>query len=185
MTTRKMIVRDGVAINAIVAGDDWKAPEGVLVVASETASIGDSYDGSAFHAPPAPPLSLADARSARAASVDAHRDALILAGFSYDFGKAGVHLLDQRDADDTMAWLTVKLLAADMVAAGKGGDPLLLRSADNVTFATTAAEAEAAMSAMAIWRSAIAARAWALKDQIAKASAEQIDRIDIAAGWPG
>lgn len=52
MTTRKMLVKDGVAINAVVADDDWQPPEGTVAIWSDTAAIGDSYDGTAFTSSP-------------------------------------------------------------------------------------------------------------------------------------
>ena len=44
----------------VVEGDGSQPPEGFLLVASETAAIGDSYDGESFisNEPPPPPRNL-------------------------------------------------------------------------------------------------------------------------------
>jgi hypothetical protein len=49
-TFRAALVENGVVVNTIIADEDF-AIEGYLVVPSETAEIGDLYDGEAFVRP--------------------------------------------------------------------------------------------------------------------------------------
>jgi hypothetical protein len=49
-TFRAALVEDGVVVNTIIADEDF-AIDGYLVVPSETAEIGDVYDGETFTRP--------------------------------------------------------------------------------------------------------------------------------------
>ncbi len=54
---RYALIKDGVVFNTILLedGSDWAPDEGVTAVKSETANIGDSYDGETFTSPPVTP----------------------------------------------------------------------------------------------------------------------------------
>jgi hypothetical protein len=56
MIERYVIVENGVVINAVVHDEEsgWNPPEGTLLIKTETASIGDMFDGTNFTSPPAP-----------------------------------------------------------------------------------------------------------------------------------
>lgn len=124
-------------------------------------------------------------KDAMQAAVNAKRDAVIAAGYRHNFGgSAGIRTLDQRDARDETAWLSVKLMAADMVAAGQGASTISIRDSSNATFTCSANVAVSAMSAMGVWRSEVSAWSWALKDEIAAADDEDLATIDINDGWP-
>ena len=73
---RYMVIKAGVAVNAIGVSDPDQFPH-MELVASETARIGDLWDGTAFTAPPVDPdaaaaeaLHLADAQARGAAKAD-------------------------------------------------------------------------------------------------------------------
>ncbi len=56
--SRVAVVKDGVVVNVIEAGPDFRLP-GFTLVASDVAGVGWLYDGKAFKAPtPAPPPSV-------------------------------------------------------------------------------------------------------------------------------
>jgi hypothetical protein len=56
-TFRAALVQNGVVVNTIIADEDF-AIEGYLVVPSDTAEIGDIYDGEVFTRPtPEPAMS--------------------------------------------------------------------------------------------------------------------------------
>ncbi|WP_139802576.1 hypothetical protein [Aurantimonas sp. 22II-16-19i] len=130
---------------------------------------------------------VADHRDCLLAAINARRDAVIAAGYQHNFGAtAGIRRLDQRDARDDTAWLSVKLLASDLIAAGQGSQAIQIRDAGNETFSTSAETADAAMSAMGVWRSAVSSHSWTLKDAVNAAADEAaLDAIDITEGWPG
>lgn len=119
-------------------------------------------------------------------AVNAKRDTMIMAGFTYDFGAtAGTRTLDQRNEADAVNWLGLSAMADKMIAAGSGSAMLSLRDASNSTLEASANTIAAAMVAMAQWRSAIMAHSWTIKDQIeAAADQEALDEIVVETGWP-
>ncbi|QGM46743.1 hypothetical protein [Methylocystis heyeri] len=54
--TRTALIKGakGPVEHVVLAGKDWVFPEGYTAVASETANVGDVYDGAGFTAPPSP-----------------------------------------------------------------------------------------------------------------------------------
>lgn len=46
--TRTALIQSGTVINVIIDSEHYQPPDGMTTVASETAQIGDSYDGSKF-----------------------------------------------------------------------------------------------------------------------------------------
>lgn len=134
-----------------------------------------------------PAALLEDRRARKLAAINAKRDALIGAGYRHNFGaSAGWRTLDQRHVGDETAWLSVKLRASDLIAAGDGSQIIRMRDAANQCFLTSAETADAAMSAMGVWRADISGHSWDLKDAVEAAEdAAAIDAIDIEAGWPG
>lgn len=121
-----------------------------------------------------------------ATSVNDRRDAVIAAGFAHDFGEGvGVRVLDQRGPADETAWLGLKLMTSELVAADAGETPVSIRDAANGTFECSAAVASQAISAMGAWRAAVSKRGWDLKDAVSAAENQnELDEIDISSGWP-
>jgi hypothetical protein len=67
------VIEGGAVANVIVADSEWTAPDGVtaiLIPSGDQVGIGYAYDGSAFSAPVIQ-VSLADAKSAQCAAIDA------------------------------------------------------------------------------------------------------------------
>lgn len=125
---------------------------------------------------------LADLKGMRSQEVNARRDEVIAGGYHHPFGgTVGTRILDQRDARDETAWLTVERKAGKLPA----DTPFPIRDARNDTFMTTAGAAVTAMDAMADWRMAVSQHSWNLKDAI-EAAVDQaaLDDIDITADWP-
>lgn len=166
-----------------VAFTAWKAAGGVPTPWPRNEA--GEQDDDALRAVLAPYGLFLTRKDALKAAVNAKRDAVIAAGYRHNFGgSAGIRTLDQRDARDETAWLSVKLMAADMVAAGQGASTISIRDASNATFTCSANVAVSAMSAMGVWRSEVSAWSWALKDEIAAADDEDLATIDINDGWP-
>ena len=168
---------------------DAFAPELAEAMVACEADVAQGWrtDGKTFSPPVPPEFDLDAAKGAASAAVNARRDAIIGGGYRHNFGStAGIRTLDQRDAKDETAWLTIKINAMEAVAAGAGALPIPIRDAGNETFEVSAAVASAAMTAMAQWRSAVSQRSWDLKDEI-EAAADQaaLEAIDIEADWPG
>jgi len=44
----------GLVTNTVVANEDWEPPEGYIAIQSDTAGIGDTWDGTQFIRPPEP-----------------------------------------------------------------------------------------------------------------------------------
>ncbi|CUW37699.1 conserved protein of unknown function [Magnetospirillum sp. XM-1] len=70
---RTAIIENGIVTNVVMhdSGSDWVAPEGAALVASETASLGDCWDGSQFTAQPPSPEQINAGIRARLAETDA------------------------------------------------------------------------------------------------------------------
>jgi hypothetical protein len=75
---RKAVIEDGKVGNVIVASEDFQ-PDGMLLVSSDAAQIGDLYEDGKFTSPPPPPITRAQ--------VDAERDRRTATGFVFN-GKA-------------------------------------------------------------------------------------------------
>lgn len=180
----RFAVIDGEAVVNIIEAEPGFAIAGMTLVASEIAGTGWSYDGSSF----LPPLLPLDQRKAdRAAAVNRKRDALLSGGYTHDFGAAGVHVLQTRDADDRINWLTSQAAYQAAVASGLGGElGAEFRTAGNQRITLTFLEGLNVLLAMAAWGKAVFGRSWDLKDAIAAAADDAaLDAIDIEAGWPG
>jgi hypothetical protein len=57
---RTTLIENGSVVSVIATGGDYQPPNGVTAVASDTANIGDHYDGTSFSRSPAPAPSQAD-----------------------------------------------------------------------------------------------------------------------------
>ncbi|AEI71089.1 hypothetical protein [EBPR siphovirus 2] len=128
---------------------------------------------------------LAERKAQMMREVSNLRDAKLTAGYAHDFGPEGIHLLQTRDADDKLNWLTSQAAYSAAVAQGAGAMMgATFRSADNETFTVSLADGLAALLAMAAWGKAIYGRSWALKDDIeAAATHAALDAVDIDVGW--
>ena len=126
----------------------------------------------------------AAAVSAMVEAVNAERDRRLTAGYTHDFGgDIGPRLLQTRDADDKLNWLTSQATYSALVAGGQGSTlGAQFRGADNRTVVVTFAQGLAALLAMAAWGAAIMGRSWALKDALA-AGADP-STLDLNSGWP-
>lgn len=157
-------------------------PDGKIASGS---SLGD-IDGKPYRVWTLADAPLADRKIAMRAQVNTLRDTKLTGGCVYDFGAAGVHVLQTRDADDKINWLTSQAAYGAAVAGGLGAQPgAQFRSVENATFTVSYAEGLAALLAMAAWGAAIFARSWELKDAIEAAEdAESLDAINIQADWP-
>lgn len=169
-------------IDVIEADEDFEL-SGFDLVRSEEARRGWVHNGGLF-SPPA--LSLSDRKAALHAAVHAKRDTILAGGFTHDFGAHGVRVLQTRNVDDKIAWLTSQASYSTAVAAGAGAVMgASFRPEDDETFTVSFQDGRDALLAMAAWGAAVYANSWSLKDAIAAASDEAaLDAIDIEAGWP-
>lgn len=135
--------------------------------------------------PPEPVPTLAEAKAALKAAVRTHQASMFDGGWAHDFGEAGVHTLDLRDADDKANWTLLLFKVTGMVGAGAGAFPVTLRTAANETISISAAETQAVMGAFLQWGESMLAAKWALDNQIDDAASHAaLDAIDVTVGWP-
>lgn len=97
---RYAIIENGVVINVSIADDEWKAPEGTLAVASETAGKGQLYQDGKFTDPPPAPVTTDQ--------VDAERDRRIRDGFTF----MGYRFQSRDDDRENIAGASTAALAA-------------------------------------------------------------------------
>jgi hypothetical protein len=130
-------------------------------------------------------LELADARGVLKAAVKRRQAELFAAGWTHDFGAAGTHTLDLRDADDKANWTLLLIKTQGMIAAGGGALPVTLRTQANATIELTATDANAAMIAFLAWGEDMLTAKWD-RDAAIDAAEEHaaLEAIDIEAGWP-
>lgn len=116
---RIALVEEGVVTRIIAAGEGWQDIFPDLVgVESDTANIGDTWDGEAFTGPPAPAPTVAD--------VLAERERRLALGFSYDFSDArGVHQIGT-SAADMSGWDEVTTIAQARLATGDTTTPIAI-----------------------------------------------------------
>jgi hypothetical protein len=124
-------------------------------------------------------------RTLKSREVDAKLAQLLAAGFTPSDGPCAGKTLQTRDDTDRTNWLTAKDKWRDKREAGQGADDgAVIRTADNENVECTYDEGFATLQAMSDWGFALMGRSWALKDAIAIADADELETIDITAGWP-
>lgn len=147
-------------------------------------SLGRELTPEEIAALPVPSLSLAERQAAAKALVKAEQTARFAAGWTHEFS-VGTHTLDLRDADDKANWTLLLIKTQGMVGAGYGAAPITIRTADDETIVVPASEANAAMAAFLAWGEALLSAKWDFDGAIDAASdAEELDAIDLEAGWP-
>lgn len=70
---RTAIIEAGIVTNVVMHDPqgDWTPPDGSILIVSETASVGDNWDGGTFSRPPLAPEQTNAAIRARLAEIDA------------------------------------------------------------------------------------------------------------------
>lgn len=164
---------------------EWSPGPGREAIESDTAGIGDIYDGETFTRPNQPDAPTA--KDVKNAAVTAHREAVFAAGFTPTTGPLAGHTLQVRNEADRINWLTSATSYGAAIAAGAGNVVgATFRTADNETVQVTYAQGyQVIVQQMAAWGRAIMARSWALKDLIDAAETdEELAAINIETGWP-
>lgn len=136
-----------------------------------------------YHGDPPP----TDPGALKRLAVDARRDAILVGGYSHDFGgTVGVKVLQTRNVDDDTNWLTLQASCLAVIMAGQGATVgAVIRTADNVNVPLSYNDCLQVMLAMAAWGASVYAQSWALKDAIAAAAdGATLAAIDITTGWP-
>ena len=182
----RVAVIDGTGLvqNVIVIGDlSFNPGEGLSIVPSDTANIGDVYQDGSF-APPAPTLE--QAKIAKRVDLAEQLASKFEIGFTVPAGAMQGAVLQTRSLEDRTNWLTSQASYSTMVAMGRGNEAgANFRDSSNVTHTVTFSEGLSVLLAMAKWGADVMGRSWALKDQIiAAATLAELDAIDIGAGWP-
>jgi hypothetical protein len=135
-----------------------------------------------------PGLALEELKAEKASTINALRDQSFRSGFLVsDTGTAlDGHVLQARDIEDRTNWLTSQASYSAAVAAGYGtAQGATFRTASNATIDLTYAQGLNVLLAMAAWGKTVMGKSWSLKDAVAAASdQEELDAIDITAGWP-
>jgi|GEM_PF-3105928 len=191
-----LIAQGGVVTNVAVVADDHDLQDGEYR-AADYPGAGKGHpviDGAPTPRPSADHhlvdgawiLDLPLRRARLLASADGMRDALLAAGFAYDFGDGlGSRTLDTRNVEDLVNWHGVQATARSFVSDGVPATEMDLIDADNAVFAVSAETVLAALGALTVWRSEIALAARAKKDAIEAAGTEDaLAAIDLETGWP-
>lgn len=178
---RYAIIENGTVVNAAEATAEFAAEQG-WVAAPDDVQAGWTYDGQ-FTAPIVP---LDDVKAAKKAEIKAVQTGRFAAGWTHDFGAAGVHTLDLRPGtNDKSNWTLLLIKTQGMIGAGFGAAPVSLRTAADELITITANEANAAMTAFLAWGEALLSHKWELDDAVdAAANTQAVAAIDAGAGWP-
>ncbi len=105
-----------------------------------------------------------------AAKIAAIRDARFNEGYKFDFGgEYGLLTIQQREVD-RLNVVGVFSIAAALVGAGMGGEPMTFRTAENINVATTAAVMVDMAKAAFAFVNQVYGASWQLKDQVDQAA---------------
>lgn len=128
---------------------------------------------------------LEDVRADALAKIDAKRDRMLTAGFTYDFGgDVGSKTLQTRESD-RINWLALHSMAMTLTNGGNPNTPMTLRDAQNALISVPARKVVSCMFDMGVRLSAIYAAAWSHKDFVRlQTTVSGIKSRDIDAGWP-
>lgn len=135
---------------------------------------------------PARAFTLSDAQRDALAAVEAKLATLTAAGWSHDFGGTyGVQVLQTRDGDDRMNWLTSLTGYRARMDAGEGAvEGAVFRTASNTLITMSYGDAYALLLEMVAWGESLYRTSWALKDAIrAATTVEEVSAVDINSGW--
>jgi hypothetical protein len=134
---------------------------------------------------PAP--TLAEARAAKVAAINAQRDLVLAAGAPYGSARIAVHDGARADLSGMAAYATTVLITAATPAPIAWPDSYALGwiATDNSRVPLpTAADGLALAAAVGAWYGAVVQHARTLKDQaLAAADLAALDAIDVTAGW--
>lgn len=131
-------------------------------------------------------MPLADRKASMKAAVSALLAAKLTGGYTHDFGGShGEKVLQTRDTDDQVNWLTSQAAYSAAIAGGAGATMgANFRTEDNVIITLSYSDGLAVLLAMAAWGQSLYANSWTLKDAIESASDhDDLDAIDINSGW--
>lgn len=171
----KAIIKDGIVINVIVADDSFPAPDGCILVETETAGPGWTYVDGVFSGIP----SLAERRIMACEAVDARREVAIAVGCSYSDKVIDVDQISQ-------SRISSMAIRAGDVIAGRSDWPAYYQAwitADNTILPLATAEDGFAMAvACEAFVAGAIINAATLKAMIR--ASEDPASIDIEAGWP-
>jgi hypothetical protein len=183
--------RTGRGIKAIA---ETQAPPGKRIVSTSLQTI----NGVPTEVHVLEDIPLAERKSVLVQAIDAERDRRQQLDFAYDFGEteaiddagnviaAGVRSLQMRFDPDQRNWQALQSVALAAAVAGGGDTVMPMRAEDNWNVQTTANEVQTVAAAMMARNGAILFYGGALKSQVrAATSANELNAIDIAVGWPG
>lgn len=130
-------------------------------------------------------LSLEEAKEVKKQEVKKAQTQHFLSGWTYDFGAAGIHTLDLRDANDKANWTLLLIKTQGLIAAGFASAPTDIQTSADQTITVTASEAFAAMQTFLQWGEDVLKHKWTLDAQIDLcATLEDLRLIDETAEWP-
>jgi len=134
---------------------------------------------------PAP--TLASLKATKKAAVNTIVSTTLSGGYSHDFGAPhGVKVLQTRDADDRINWLTSQAAYSAAVMGGAGAfEGANFRAEDNTDITLSYADGLNVLLSMAAWGASVYAASWVLKNAIEAAADEAaLDAVDVNDGWP-
>lgn len=110
---RYALIRNGVVENAVISDSaDMFEAMGFVVVASETASPLDVWDGTTFSRPPPTPEQVIEAKAAKLASIAKRTEELHARGFEYPPGSGSFYTLAAEARVRTLTAFVAKDLGA-------------------------------------------------------------------------
>ena len=171
-----LIDSGGIVRDVVLVGPGWTPPPGLIVVASETAGIGFSYDGSTFSAP----VSASSSKQELLAYLAKRQDMAMAGVFSFDV--PGGPTLDTRSDPASAAYLG--MLAAWVIS--NVNSPAATRNfynLDGSALSVTQAQFSVFLNAFGEWMQSIFDAAGAIAAAIKNGSITTVAQIDSAA-WP-
>jgi hypothetical protein len=169
---------DNIAVNVIELEDAevWTPPEDHSLVAGD-GNIGDSWDGTQFHAPAQPPRPLAEIQAAAVATVSRLRDERLAAGYA----DAVTGKTYQCDPAARGNW-TAMFLATQLPGDGN----ITIITADNSTITLPPADLQALFAIrMMPWVQAVIHAGRAAKDAVLAATDDAgVNAVLASLAWP-
>lgn len=167
---RIAIIENGAVARVVTGGDDWQDVfEGVTGVPSDTANVGDMWDGSAFSAPPLPPPTITELNNYASAK-----------RWQVEIGGVSVAGTPVRTDEKSQAKITgaIQLLAADPTIASIDWEaqPGIWEALDAETMKTIGIAVGRHVQACFTCLKAV-------QEEITAGTITTFEQID-AAGWP-
>lgn len=183
--TRYAIIRDGRVENVAEWDGDrnsWSPPEGSVAVPSDTAGLGDDFDGLTF----SKPFDLASAKGAKLEELKARATAA-LTFYAPTTGPLAGHAIQTGRAEDQLRLDQSLSIYRRKIETGEGAEvKARFRTAVNEDVLVSYEQGYAVITdGIGDWGKRITHKAWDLTNAILAATTKaKLEAIDIESGWP-